>query len=98
MEHGYLVDIYSPDGGKLEADRWSDPHDDTKYSAEDILSLGFISSPEHNRLIENSRPLGDLEVNQYDGVLFVGGQGPMYTFYNNESVHKLAVDFLRREK
>ena len=24
-EHGYKVDIYSPEGGKLEPDIWSDP-------------------------------------------------------------------------
>ena len=98
VEHGYIVDIYSPDGGKLEADKWSDPRDDSKYSAEDILSLGFISSPEHFKLIENSRPIKGLEIGQYDGILFVGGQGPMYTFYNDERVHKLAADFYEAGK
>jgi hypothetical protein len=50
LQHGYIVDIYSPDGHKLEADKWSDPRDDSKYSAEDTLSLGFICSPEHYKL------------------------------------------------
>lgn len=98
VEHGYAVDIYSPDGGKLEADRWSDPRDDSRYSAEDILSLGFISSSQHCQLIENSRPLLSLESSQYHGVLLVGGQGPMYTFYNDERVHKLAADFFEAGK
>ena len=89
---------YSPDGRKLEADKWSDPRDDSKYSAEDILSLGFICSPEHCKLIENSRPLRNLEIGQYDAILFVGGQGPMYTFYNDERVHKLAADFYEAGK
>ena len=44
-EHGYQVDIYSPDGGKLQADSWSDPRDESKYSADDLISLGFICSP-----------------------------------------------------
>ena len=42
-EHGYEVDIYSPDGGALVADPWSDPRDESGYSADDILSLGFIA-------------------------------------------------------
>lgn len=35
-EHGYKIDIYSPDGGKLLADNWSDPRDESKYSADDL--------------------------------------------------------------
>jgi hypothetical protein len=48
VEHGYKVDIFSPDGGKLEADNWSDPRDESKYSADDLISLGFITSPSHS--------------------------------------------------
>jgi putative intracellular protease/amidase len=44
-EHGYEVDIHSPDGGALVADAWSDPRDESGFSAEDILSLGFIARP-----------------------------------------------------
>ena len=46
LEHGYEVDVASPEGGKLEGDNWSDPRDTSKYSADDLISLGFISSPE----------------------------------------------------
>lgn len=45
LEHGYQLDIASPEGGKLEADTWSDPRDESKYSADDLISLGFINSP-----------------------------------------------------
>jgi putative intracellular protease/amidase len=41
-EHGYEVDIYSVDGGALVADAWSDPRDESGFSADDILSLGFL--------------------------------------------------------
>src|SRR4029434_4456609 len=43
-EHGSEVDIASPDGGPLRADFWSDPRDKSGYSAEDLISLGFINS------------------------------------------------------
>lgn len=97
-ERGYQVDIASPDGGALEADKWSDPRDESKYSSYDLISLGFITSPEHRRLIDESRALHGIQLGDYDGALFVGGQGPMYTFYNDERVHKLVTDFYEAGK
>src|SRR5580658_4588366 len=69
VDHGYKVDIYSPDGGKLEADDWSDPHDDGKLMAGDLISLGFMNSPEHLALIENSKPISEIKVDDYDAIL-----------------------------
>ncbi|HVH30682.1 MAG TPA: type 1 glutamine amidotransferase domain-containing protein, partial [bacterium] len=97
-ERGYNVDIASPDGGKLEGDSWSDPRDESKYSAYDLISLGFINSAEHRKQVDESKPLLDIRLGDYDGALFVGGQGPMYTFYNDERVHKLVVDFYEAGK
>jgi putative intracellular protease/amidase len=90
-EHGYEVDIASPDGGPLQADSWSDPRDDSGYSAHDLLSLGFISSADHAALVASSKPLVELDLDAYDAVLFVGGQGPMYTFLDNKIVHAALV-------
>ena len=74
-EHGYKVDIYSPDGGKLEADNWSDPRDESKYSEHDLLSLGFICSPQHAKLVQNSKPIGQLKVTDYDALPILDSQG-----------------------
>jgi putative intracellular protease/amidase len=97
-EHGYRVDVASPDGGRLEGDSWSDPRDESRYSADDLLSLGFINSPEHLKLVEQSKPLADVEVDAYDAALFVGGQGPMYTFFDDERVHRLVASFYEAGK
>ncbi len=97
-DHGYQVDVASPNGGKLEADPWSDPRDESRYSADDLLSLGFINSPEHLKLVEQSTPLADVAEGDYDAVLFVGGQGPMYTFFNDERVHRLVASFYEAGK
>ena len=86
-ERGYSIDVASPAGGQLQADSWSDPRDESKYSADDLISLGFVSSPEHMTLVENSKPLSDVRVADYDALLVLGGQGPMYTFYENQDVH-----------
>jgi putative intracellular protease/amidase len=56
-EHGYRVEIASPEGGRLEGDSWSDPRDKSRYAADDLVSLGFINSSEHMRLVEESLPL-----------------------------------------
>jgi putative intracellular protease/amidase len=86
-ECGYQVDVASPEGGRLEGDSWSDPRDESKYSADDLISLGFINSPEHMKLTEESKSLADGRVEDYDALMVIGGQGPMYTFYENDAVH-----------
>jgi putative intracellular protease/amidase len=97
-ECGYVVDVASPEGGALQADSWSDPRDESGYSAEDLISLGFINSPVHLRLVEQSKPLAAIRVDDYDGALFVGGQGPMYTFWGDERVHGLVASFYEAGK
>jgi putative intracellular protease/amidase len=97
-EHGYEVDIYSPDGGPLTADQWSDPRDDSGYSAHDILSLGFISSPAHAALVEQSKSLVDLDLAAYDAIFLVGGQAPMVTFVDEPRVHEIVRRFYEAGK
>jgi putative intracellular protease/amidase len=45
-EKGYEVEIFSPNGGKCEADAVSDPRDASGYSSSDLISLGFLSTPD----------------------------------------------------
>ena len=59
--HGYRVDIASPDGGALDADSWSDPRDDSRCWADDLISLGFITSPEDMGLVKASLRRGRVE-------------------------------------
>jgi putative intracellular protease/amidase len=97
-ERGYEVDVASPDGGALQADSWSDPRDESGYTAEDLISLGFINSAAHMRLVEESKHLADVRVDDYDGALLIGGQGPMYTFWDDERVHALVAAFYEAGK
>src|SRR5919109_2132325 len=93
VEHGYQVEVASPEGGKLEGDKWSDPRDESGYSADDLISLGFINSPAHMKLVNASKPAAALSVNDYDAIMVIGGEGPMYTFYESDAVHGLLRDF-----
>jgi putative intracellular protease/amidase len=93
VEHRYDVVIASPDGGALQGDAYSDPRDPSGYSADDLLSLGFINSPTHLALIETTPRLADVDVDGFDAVFLVGGQGPMITFANDDRVKRLVADF-----
>jgi putative intracellular protease/amidase len=97
-EAGYQVVIASPEGGRLQADSWSDPRDGSRLSAEDLISLGFINSPDHMALLEDTPALTGLEISGFDAVLLVGGQGPMYTFVDNLDVQATVRDFYEAGK
>ncbi len=86
-ERGYDVTIASPQGGAIVADGFSDPEDESGYSAHDLISLGFKHSPTTSALIEDTAVLGRLTHEDFDAVLLVGGQGPMYTFVDDPDVH-----------
>ncbi len=98
VEHGYEVTIASPQGGKLELDSWSNPHDDSGYSADDLISAGFLAMPQTNALIENTPKLSDLNPADFDVLFLVGGQAPMYTFYQDAHLHQFVVDFYEAGK
>ena len=79
-EKGYEVEVFSPDGGKCEADAMSDPRDPSGYSETDLISMGFLSTPRLAALVENTKTVRSLDVDAFDAMLVAGGQGPMFTF------------------
>jgi putative intracellular protease/amidase len=95
---GYDITIASPDGGALRADSWSDPSDESGYSASDIISRGFIASPEHAALTAQTPSLAELDLDSFDAVFLVGGQAPMYTFRHDARVKDLVARFLDADK
>lgn len=95
---GYSVTIASPDGGTLHGDGYSDPEDASGYSADDIISLGFKSSPACRALLEDTPRLDSLDLAQFDAIMVVGGQGPMVTFYENEALHQIFASFIAAGK
>jgi putative intracellular protease/amidase len=88
QERGYEVEIFSPQGGKCEADNMSDPRDPSGYSASDLISMGFIATPKLAALVENTKKVSDIDVNAFDAIVVAGGQGPMFTFEKATDLHK----------
>ena len=97
-EAGYDIRIASPDGGKLEADGYSDPEDESGYSVQDTISLAFKNDPNKMQLISDTPALSDITASDYDALFVVGGQGPMVTMIDNERVHSFVADFYESGK
>jgi putative intracellular protease/amidase len=86
-EAGYEVDIVSPRGGDLMADGFSDPEDASGYSAHDILSLGFKTSPTHAAMLRATRAIAEVDLAAFDAVFLAGGQSPMVTMIDDSALH-----------
>jgi len=97
-EKGYEVELFSLSGGKCVADAMSDPRDPSGYSAEDLVSLGFLSSPRHLAMIESTKKVGDIDVARFDAILVAGGQAPMFTFEAAHDLHRKFVEFYQAGK
>ena len=97
-ERGVEVTIASPDGGKVEMDSLSDPRDPSKWSAEDLVTMGFVNTPELMALLEDTTKLADLDLDDYDAIMVAGGQSPMFTFRENEALKSAIRFFYESEK
>lgn len=88
VDAGYQVDVYSPNGGACQADAMSDPSDESGYSKTDLISQGFIHTPELAALVSNTRKVADLDITQYDAIVVAGGQAPMFNFESARDLHE----------
>ncbi|MEL6546804.1 MAG: type 1 glutamine amidotransferase domain-containing protein, partial [Myxococcota bacterium] len=70
-------------------DGYSDPTHESGYSADDIVSLGFMQAAATKDLIKGTPSLFALELTDYDAIFLVGGQSPMVTMVDDEELHAL---------
>lgn len=98
QEAGLEVELASTQGGAIVMDNYSDPTDESGYSAGDVISLGYMQQPWFKELLQNTRKLTDVSANDYDAIFLVGGQGPMYTFKGNKDLEKLFAQFYESGK
>jgi len=97
-EAGYEIEVFSPKGGKCAADAMSDPRDPSGYSASDLISLGFYSTPKLAALVENTRPVSEIDIAKFDAIIVAGGQAPMFTFDTAHDLHTKFVEFYEAGK
>lgn len=84
---GYHVDIVSPAGGDLAPDGMSDPEDESGYSADDLISLGFKKSAKHAALLKAAKSIAEVDLAGFDAIFVAGGQSPMFTMIDDERLH-----------
>lgn len=98
VEAGYEVEIFSPAGGKCEADGMSDPRDASGYSSSDLISMGFIHTPTLAGLVEHTKPVADIDIARFDAIVVAGGQAPMFNFEAATALHQKFVAFYEAGK
>lgn len=97
-EKGYEVEIFSPDGGRCEADAMSDPRDASGYSSSDLITLGFLHRPDLVAQVENTKKVSAIDLDRFDGIVVAGGQAPMFTFERAADLQRKFVDFYEAGK
>jgi putative intracellular protease/amidase len=97
-ERGYEVSIFSPAGGRCEADALSDPRDPSGYSNTDLISRGFLTTPKLAALVETTQPIAALSVDAFDAIVVAGGQAPMFTFDRAAELQRRFVAFFEAGK
>ena len=97
-EAGYEVALFSPEGGACQADGMSDPSDASGYSRSDLISQGFIHTPELRALVDATRPVSEIDLAAFDAILVAGGQAPMFTFEQATVLHRKFAAFFEAGK
>jgi putative intracellular protease/amidase len=97
-EKGDEVEIFSPEGGRCEADAMSDPIDASGYSNTDLISQGFIHTPALKALVDNTRKVSEIQVADFDAIVVAGGQAPMFTFDKATDLQRKFVEFYEAGK
>ena len=97
-EKGYEVVVFSPRGGRCEADAMSDPRDASGYSETDLISMGFLATPKLAAMVEDTKPVSELIVADFDAILVAGGQAPMFSFEQEETLQQKFVEFYETGK
>lgn len=92
-EAGYEVEVFSPEGGRCEGDGMSDPDDASGYSRTDLISRGFLHTPELKALVENTRPVSAIDIDAFDAIVVAGGQSPMFSFERATALHAVFAAF-----
>ena len=98
IDDGYDVTIASPKGGKVEIDALSDPRDSSGYSKDDTISLKFLQDKSFMNLLENTKKVTDVSSDDFDAIVVVGGQGPMFTFKQETGLQNKFLEFYNRGK
>src|SRR5262249_4845314 len=64
----------------------------------DLITTGFIYTPEYAQLVEATQPVARLDPDRFDAIVVAGGQGPMFTFEDAADLHRTFTRFYEAGK
>ena len=86
--NGVSVDIASPTGGKVEAD---------KYDPEKPYNARVLNTPETMAKLNDTLPLSEVTATHYQSVFVVGGKGAMFDLPYDKTLQRLIADIYENE-
>jgi putative intracellular protease/amidase len=63
-----------------------------------ILTLGFVTSEAHAKLLKGTRSLEQVDPSGYDVLFIAGGQPPMLTMADDKKLHRFIADLYEAGK
>lgn len=98
IQAGYDVDVCSPKGGAVQFDAHSNPENPESGYQNDLISIGFVYHKEFGKWMQNTKPISEINIADYDAICVAGGGAPLITFRYDEKLHQLIADFYEAEK
>ena len=86
--NGYEIDVASPKGGKVEADKFSK---DKPYNKALLLDVQAMT------LLNNTKATATLQAKDYDAVYIVGGKGPMFDLVVDPSLQDFILELDKKK-
>jgi len=86
--NGITVDIASPKGGQVEADKY-DP--DKPYNAKVLADTAIMAK------LNNTIATAKLDAKAYDGIFIVGGKGAMFDLPKDEALKTIIADIYQQQ-
>lgn len=85
-EAGFEVDLASIRGGTVPLGPHSAPRLANSEVRDDIISMGFLNSPQHAEKLNNTLRLSEVDLSAYDAIFFSGGSGAIFDFPSDQTV------------
>ena len=93
QEAGAEITIASPKGGQPPIDPKSD-----EPGAQTPATIRFKADAALQELLANTKPLNEISADDFDGVFYPGGHGPLWDLTNDEDSIKLIEAFWKSRK
>lgn len=87
-EHGISVDVASPKGGKVEADKY-DPT--SAYNAKVLANNSVMAQ------LDNTLKTSEVQASDYDAVFVVGGKGAMFDLPKDTALQSFIADVYQQQ-